>query len=572
MAIFASGTWGQTTFSYTGSMQTYVVPAGVNSIQIEAWGAQGQGGNGGLGGYVSGDMTVTPGQTLNIYVGGQDGFNGGGIGWAASPKNGGGASDVRVGGTAFSDRVIVAGGGGAGGPTDAGTYPGGDGGGGTVGSNYAGGAGGAGYGGPGNDGDVNGGSANSSCHSGGAGGGGSTTGGGASCNSCYTGTCGTDGSFGLGGDGDTWENGICYSSYNGTAGGGGGYYGGGGTSVGNCGSGGGGGGSSWTGTLTNQVLTGGQQSGNGQIVITELCAGLTTTVSATEVCEGEEVTLSATSIGTGTITWDNGITDNTPFVPVLGTTTYTATSSDIGDCGFTVDITVHPNPTIDGGSDIVLCTGVMDTVLTATGTADSFSWDNGITDGVAFTPSTGISTYVVTANNVLGNCTVTDTVLVIVGDPSISLVSSDELFGNDGSIELTILSGTAPYLFDWDNDGTGDNDDVEDLSGLAGGTYTVIMTDATGCTTSETVVVNSQLGLNEINSSLTVYPNPTIEVITVQLTGYFEYTIFNALGQVLINGNAVNTEEIDLSEYENGTYYIRLIQNDESSLINIVKQ
>jgi hypothetical protein len=61
--------YSQTTFSYTGSLQTYTVPAGVTQIRLECWGAQGSGGNGGNGGYARGDMNVTPGQVLNVYVG-----------------------------------------------------------------------------------------------------------------------------------------------------------------------------------------------------------------------------------------------------------------------------------------------------------------------------------------------------------------------------------------------------------------------------------------------------------------------------------------------------------------------
>ncbi len=270
MCLGVTGLSAQTTFSYTGGMQTYTVPAGVTSIRIETWGAQGSGGNGGNGGYARGDMAVTPGQVLNVYVGGQTGYNGGGLGHAAINRNGGGASDVRVSPYALANRVIVAGGGGGGGNTDVGIRNGGGGGTGTVGPNYAGGGGGDGYGGNGGPGGNTGGTGNTSCHSGGAGGGGFTSGGSPSCNTCYTSTCGQAGTLGQGGNGDTWENGICFTSYGGTNGGGGGYYGGGGSSVGNCGGGGGGGGSSWTGTLTNITLTGGIRAGNGQIIITPL--------------------------------------------------------------------------------------------------------------------------------------------------------------------------------------------------------------------------------------------------------------------------------------------------------------
>jgi hypothetical protein len=109
---------GSYTFDYTGSAQTFTVPAGVTSLTIDAYGAQGSNysyASGGQGGRVQGTLAVTPGDVLNIYVGGQSGFNGGGIGGYGaytSGVSGGGATDIRIGGTSLSDRVIVAGGGG----------------------------------------------------------------------------------------------------------------------------------------------------------------------------------------------------------------------------------------------------------------------------------------------------------------------------------------------------------------------------------------------------------------------------------------------------------------------------
>lgn len=264
----SGGASGSQTFAFTGALQTWTVPSCVDTVQIECWGAQGNGGAGGNGGYVRGKLAVNPGDVYNIYVGGQNGYNGGGNGYAAVARNGGGATDVRFGGTALANRIIVAGGGGGGGPTDVGTRAGGTGGGGTAGANYVGGGGGEGYGGAGGAGGATGGTGNTSCHSGGAGGGGFTSGGSPSCNTCYTGTCGSAGTLGQGGNSDTWETGICYSTYGGTNGGGGGYYGGGGSSVGNCGGGGGGGGSSWSGTLASPSFSGGVRSGNGQVVLT----------------------------------------------------------------------------------------------------------------------------------------------------------------------------------------------------------------------------------------------------------------------------------------------------------------
>lgn len=133
----------QATFNFTNNAQSFMVPNGVLSIHIQAWGAQGatvvsgSTGLGGLGGMAEGDLAVIPGQTLDIFVGGQGcvqlsgfgcgGFNGGGDArdFGSGRGGGGGASDVRVGGINLNNRVIVAAGGG--GACDGSIFPGGSG-------------------------------------------------------------------------------------------------------------------------------------------------------------------------------------------------------------------------------------------------------------------------------------------------------------------------------------------------------------------------------------------------------------------------------------------------------------
>ena len=126
----------QTDFSYTGGMQSFVVPA-TGSYKLEVWGAQGGNASpyyGGMGGYANGTISLTAGQTIYIFVGqlGQgasagSAWNGGGGGTCCG-AGGGGGTDFRIGGTALSNRVIVAGAGG-GGSNDSPQGNGGDGGG-----------------------------------------------------------------------------------------------------------------------------------------------------------------------------------------------------------------------------------------------------------------------------------------------------------------------------------------------------------------------------------------------------------------------------------------------------------
>ena len=102
-------------FSYTGDEQMYVVPEN-GSYQIELWGAAGNYGDTtpGKGAYTKGIINLTKGTKLYIYVGGFNGYNGGG--GSSTNRSGGGATDIRLtDGTDFDSlksRIMVAAGGG----------------------------------------------------------------------------------------------------------------------------------------------------------------------------------------------------------------------------------------------------------------------------------------------------------------------------------------------------------------------------------------------------------------------------------------------------------------------------
>ncbi len=231
---------GSQTFSFSGAAQSFTVPNCVNSIVVDVRGAQGGSGYGpntNYGGRVVCTLAVTPGEVLQINVGGQGGqsqggWNGGGAGDAAG-YGGGGASDIRRGGTSLNDRVVVAGGGGGGGFWSGNEVVGGKGGG-LVGQ--------AGFRAPNSAG----------------GDGGTQTGSG-------TGTCSStnnpvvSGGFGFGGT--TVGNNCGCEGY----GGGSGWYGG--AASGNCR--GGGGGSSYTdpSIATGVQHTQGSQVGNGSVTV-----------------------------------------------------------------------------------------------------------------------------------------------------------------------------------------------------------------------------------------------------------------------------------------------------------------
>ncbi len=241
---------GNQTLSYTGSMQTFTVPAGVTTLTMTALGAQGGSGTtytGGLGASMSGTFSVTAGQILNVLVGRQGGSN-------ATYKAGGGGGGTFIT-TSANVALLVAGGGSGGGGNTA-----------------------PGNGNPGLTTTTGGNSEVATGGSGGAGGGagaGSSGGGGLTGNGTNSGNSGLGFSFingGAGGAGGTCAAGGGYGGYGGGSGGewcsqgapgaGGGYSGGAGVNSTDVAGAGG----SFNGG-TGQTNTSGSRSGDGQVVI-----------------------------------------------------------------------------------------------------------------------------------------------------------------------------------------------------------------------------------------------------------------------------------------------------------------
>ncbi|MCG8574024.1 MAG: T9SS type A sorting domain-containing protein [Flavobacteriales bacterium] len=491
---FSVFSYGQTVFTYSGTIETYTVPPGVSNIQIECWGAQGAGDNGttgGLGAYMSGTFAVTPGQELKILVGGQGSADPGSI----NSAGGGGGSFV----TDLSDNpwIIAGGGGGTNGTPMNGdenapvTNNGLNGYSPSNPSNY-------GVGGTAGNGATMG----PSTPCAGNGGGLLTDGAPETCcgdsdvgiafvnggTAAASGGCGTSSPGGFGGGGAGGSHGC---------GGGGGYSGGGANY--HHGGNGGGGGSYNDGT--DQVNIAGDNSGDGQIVITELCDGLVATVSSDTVCETEQIILSAESTNGGTVTWDSGIENDVPFYPAsTGTVTYTASSDNEEDCDFVIDI-------------------------------------------------------------------------FVMESPNFTLTANDELVGGDGAVYTTLESGIFPLTYDWDNDGTGDFDDPQNLIGLSSGTYTVTVMQADGCTRTDSATVSSQLGVEtEEIVLIEVYPNPTKDQLTINYSGAFSYNIINVLGEVVMIGKGKDQTSLSVEKLSKGTYTVQLTSDDRVETVQFVKQ
>ena len=300
-------------FDTTNDYYLWSAPT-TGTYTFQVWGAQGGSAlntngtvaqTGPLGGYSAGNYSLTSGQAVYVYVGGQGsgsnsvltaisgGFNGGGIGYNgdanARAASGGGGSDIRIGGNALANRVIVAGGGGGGKfftgyGTQRGSHGGGTSG---VDGNTSGAA----------DGNIMNGRGGTQS----AGGARGQNGGSASA-----------GSLGIGG------NGVASLHQYGSSGGGGGYFGGGGAGVGASP----GGGSGYVGGVTSSTITAGDasmpnpaggnmvgRSGNGYIRITYSYDSTPPAFTLFELASGTtRATFSSAVVITATVTLASRVT------------------------------------------------------------------------------------------------------------------------------------------------------------------------------------------------------------------------------------------------------------------------
>lgn len=199
------------------------------------------------------------------------------------------------------------------------------------------------------------------------------------------------------------------------------------------------------------------------------------------ICAGASTVLTAS--GGVTYTWDNGLgTGNNFSISPSTSTTYTVTGTDAGGCVGTDNlvVTVNPLPVVNAGLDQTICAGAAIT-LNGSG-ATTYSWDNGVFDGTAFSPS-ATSTYTVTGTSAFG-CTATDQVTITLSAPPTIDAGLDVTVCPGISTTLT-ASGASTYSWTPGSQ-TGASITVNPSMTTQ---YTVTGTDANGCTNSDQVQV-----------------------------------------------------------------------------------
>ena len=307
----------------------------------------------------------------------------------------------------------------------------------------------------------------------------------------------------------------------------------------------------WSNTATTEDMIG-LTAGTYSVTVTD-ANGCTTTASAdvTEPtmlvasgvvdaninCNGGNNGAATVNVTGGTAPYSYEWSNTATTASMIGLTagTYDVTVTDANGCTATASVTITEPALLEVSTVVdtnVSCNGgaTGSVTINLTGGVAPFEYViNGTTySGVpdATLPISGLSegTYPVTVTDGNG-CTATSSVTITEPDAlSASIVATNVNCngGNNGTVDLTVTGGTAPYTFEWSNTAT-----TEDMIGLTAGTYSVTVTDANGCTTTTSVEVTEPTVLSAsgvaTNVSCNGGNNGTVDLTVIGGTAPYDF-------------------------------------------------
>jgi len=258
---------------------------------------------------------------------------------------------------------------------------------------------------------------------------------------------------------------------------------------------------------------------------------VTATPSPATVCAGNTVTLTANG-NASSYTWTDGSntpTNGSPFTPAASSV-YTATATSAAGCTLTatIAVTVNSLPVLSASATPVACNGGNGALTySATGNGAISYTVNGSAQSSPYNTIAG--TYTIAATDANG-CSATTTLAVT--EPTLLTISASATaalcMGYNGSLSYSTTGGTGAVTY------TVNGIPSTSPSVLPAGTYTILATDANGCTVSTVSVISqpSALSLNLTATNALCYNgNGSLNFTASGGTGSINYTV-NGTAQV----------------------------------------
>ena len=287
--------------------------------------------------------------------------------------------------------------------------------------------------------------------------------------------------------------------------------------------------------------------------------------SNSPICQGANLNLTVTSGTSWHWTGPNSYNSTVQNPTITAATpaasgTYTVTVTNSNGCTGTssVNVTVNSNPTPVASSNSPVCEGNNLNLTVTTGSSWHWSGPNSYNSTTqnptisAVTPAAS-GTYTVTVTNASG-CTGTSAVNVTVNSSPTPTAGSNSPICQGSTLNLTVTTGTSwswtgPNSFS----STTQNPIINAATQAASGTYSVTVTNASGCTAVSTVIVNVNTYITVIASS----NSPICQGANLNLTANTG-TIWSWSGPNSFTSTSQNPVVSNVTPSVSGTYTVNV--------------
>jgi len=281
-------------------------------------------------------------------------------------------------------------------------------------------------------------------------------------------------------------------------------------------------------------------------------------------CDGLAVLLDA-GVGSS-FDWSTGNVSETIFVTLQDWYSVTVSNDYSCEGNDSVYINFHAIPSIDLGNDEELCADT-DVTLSAPSAA-SWAWSNEETTQSITINTTGLYFCTITDGN---NCQNIDSVNVTVYElPNVDLGDDVSVY-NNVTFVLGVDAGEAEYLWSTDETTSHIIVDASTLS-LGNHNYSVTVTNINGCIDSDEITITveegSAIGQN-IVENITVSPNPTQGLFKVSTENIQNIKVYDNIGKLVLT---TKNDQIDMSQYPNGMYFVKIYSNNQTITRKLIKQ
>jgi hypothetical protein len=311
---------------------------------------------------------------------------------------------------------------------------------------------------------------------------------------------------------------------------------------------------------------------------------VTINANSNVACQGSALSFTAAgTAGAGGFSYNWGNGNNNPvytFTPnfsanynVIATNTLTGCTASASILGL---VNPLPNVSILTNGNNSVCKGSSFT-LTAAG-ADAFSWSNGGTSGQIVVSPTTTTTYSVSGILLQTGCQKAASITVSVNPlPTIIASGNNNQMCVGETLSLSASGAGATGTYTWVSNNALLIGSAVIVSPPSSTSYTVSGTDNKGCvgTANYAISVSPCTGINEVTAAngLMVYPNPSKGVLTVvcEKAGS-TLEMVDMTGRVVLSAVAnERVASLDIKEFANGIYYLKVRSNASVEVVKVIK-